>query len=55
MPDVAAGDAVAVDLGWTDDLTTVFTGVVDAVEPGLDEVRLHALDGGAGLLALGLD
>ncbi|HVG96507.1 MAG TPA: hypothetical protein VNK05_06395 [Chloroflexota bacterium] len=55
MPDVAAGDAVAVDLGWTDDLTTVFTGVVDAVEPGLDEVRLHALDGGAGLLALRLD
>src|SRR5436190_8267713 len=51
-PSVAAGDPVQVDLGGDGALSTVFTGTVDGLEPGLTELRIHTLDDGAKLLAL---
>lgn len=46
---VASGDAVTVKLGYDNEATVVFTGVVYALEVGLETIRIQALSSFTGL------
>ena len=51
-PAIAVGDRATLELGYDDNLHTVFTGSVDRVEPGLERLRVVALSDVSKLLCL---